>query len=581
MRFAVATLHAIAAAVFSAVVFGFAAGRLNPVVAAASLVLGAAIGLLSLWSSPKSSEPEPWRIEAWGGAALVVFALFAARSFLWLVFRAHDDLWVLSPNNLGDLSLHLTYVRYLANGAPFWPENPIFAGEPLTYPVGIDLFNSLLDFLGVDVLSGFIWVGLIASACTAAMLWRWGRGFAVAGFLFAGGLLGFKIFTTGKLVDFQAEAAWKSLPLALFVTQRGLLYALPAGLALLASWRSRFLEPERATQRLPLWSEWLLYATMPVFHLHTFLFLSFLAAWWFCFVRGAQKHLALVVGLAVGPATFLVWCVTGGFHGASMVSLHPGWMQGDENFFRFWLTNFGLFLPLAIWLVVELFLRRSADTAVACVAPAAIVFLACCIWKFAPWEWDNTKLMLWAYVVVLPSMWQLLFARWPEWLRIVVGVPLFFSGALSLLGGLTGDLVTGEDRSNTTQPRLGYSLQTKRSEIDGAFWAASDIPITDRFIANPNYNHPLLLAGRLVVMGYEGHIWSHGLDPSERKQTVARILNGSPTWREDARRLGARWLFWGDQESEACPDSTRPWEKECPVHATGSWGTIYDLRPGK
>ncbi len=577
MRLALATLHVIAAAVFSGVLLGFAAGRLTPMVAAASLVVGAAIGLLSLRSSGQRAERDSWQIEAWGGAALVVFALFAARSFLWLVFRAGDDLWVFSPNNLGDLSLHLTYVRYLANGASFWPGNPIFAGEPLTYPVGMDLFNSLLDFLGLDVLSGFIWVGLAMSACTAAMLWRWGRGFAVAGFLFAGGLLGFKIFATGKVIDFQADAAWKSLPLALFVTQRGLLYALPAGLALLASWRARFLDPTRATQRLPLWSEWLLYATMPVFHLHTFLFLSCVAAWWFCFVKGAQKHLALVVGLAVAPATFLVWCVTGGFHGASMISLHPGWMQGSDNFFVFWLTNFGLFLPLVAWLVVELFRHREANAAIPWVAPAALVFLACCIWKFAPWEWDNTKLMVWSYLIVLPSMWQLLFARWPEWVRVIVGVPLFFSGALSLLGGLTGDLVTGEDRSNTLQPHIGYSLQTKRSEIDGVFWAASDIPIADRFIANPNYNHPLLLAGRLVVMGYEGHIWSHGLDPSERKQTVARILNGSETWREDARRLGARWLFWGDQESEACPDSARPWEKECPIHATGDWGTIYDL----
>lgn len=574
MRLAVATLIAAAAAVLAAIALAFAAGSLTPAVALASLCAGVVAGGFSLWSM-RSREPS--RIDPWGGAALVFFALFALRCFLWLVFAAGDEWWVFSPNNLGDLSLHITYVRYLANGAPFWPESPIFAGEPLTYPVGADLLNSLLALLGLDVMRGFIWAGLIASACTAAMLWRWGRGFAVAGFLFAGGTLGFEFFREWRLIDYQAEAAWKSLPLALFVTQRGLLFALPAGLALLASWRARAFEPARREHILPLWCEWLLYAAMPVFHLHTFLFLSLVAAAWFGFVGKVRRHLGVLVALAFAPATALVWCVTGGFHGASMISLHPGWMQGEQNFFVFWLVNFGVFLPLVLWLVVELIRRRGPASAVALTAPAAIVFLACCVWKFAPWEWDNTKLMLWSYLAVLPALWHVLLARWPEWARAVVCFALFFSGGVSLLGGMRGELVTGEDRTNTVLPQLGYSLGTLRSEIDGAAWAARDIPITDRFLAHPNYNHALLLAGRLTLMGYEGHLWSHGLDPTVRKADIARVLDGQPGWRETAQRLGARWLFWGSQERAAHPDSTQPWRAECRLHAAGEWGAIYDL----
>jgi len=67
-----------------------------------------------------------------------------------------DAIKVLSPNNLGDLSLHLTYIRYLANGAAFWPDNPIFASGPLTYPVGIDLFDSLLKLIGVEAVSKYL-----------------------------------------------------------------------------------------------------------------------------------------------------------------------------------------------------------------------------------------------------------------------------------------------------------------------------------------------------------------------------------------------------------------------------------------
>jgi len=58
----------------------------------------------------------------------------------------------------------------------------------------------------------------------------------------------------------------KASRMALFATQRGLLYALPAGLALLISWRSRlFGAQDEREWRLPLWGEVLLYGSMPLF----------------------------------------------------------------------------------------------------------------------------------------------------------------------------------------------------------------------------------------------------------------------------------------------------------------------------
>ena len=42
---------------------------------------------------------------------------FGLRAFCWLVFVNGDSIYVLSPNNLGDLPLHLTYIRYFAKGA--------------------------------------------------------------------------------------------------------------------------------------------------------------------------------------------------------------------------------------------------------------------------------------------------------------------------------------------------------------------------------------------------------------------------------------------------------------------------------
>jgi hypothetical protein len=583
MRFALFFLHAVAASVLAGLGLGFVFGKLTGSIAWVALGAGALAGALAL-RAPRGPARERWQIDAFGGLALLVFALFALRSFLWLVFAARDTIRVFSPNNLGDFSLHLTMVEALSQGAPIWPESPIYAGSPLVYPVGMNLFNSLLVLSGVDVLGSFIWVGLAASAAAAAMLWRWGRGFVVAGFLFAGGTHGFEILRRGVLIDYQSDAAWegievawKSLPLAMFVTQRGLLYALPAGLALLASWRARFLETGQREHRLPLASEVLLYAAMPIFHLHTFLFLSLIAAVWFLAMQQARRHLRMVVLAAFAPASALAWCATGGFSGGSMLAWHPGWMQGGQGAV-FWLMNFGVLPALVAWLGWRLFTRKGPRSAVLLAAPAVGLFLVCCFVRFAAWEWDNTKLMIWSYLALLPVLWSELLAREPDWRQAVWCFLLFFSGAVSLAGGLVGKPVgeTAAERLQQRQPAIGYSIAI-RSEVAGLRWAAREIPITDRFVGHPTFNHPALLAGRTMAMGYEGHLWSHGIDYRERKAAVEGILRGDPGWREAARDLGVRWLFWGELEAAEYPDSKKPWTRECRTHGEGSWGALYDL----
>ena len=52
---------------------------------------------------------------------------------------------------------------------------------------------------------------------------------------------------------------------------------------------------------------------------------------------------------------------------------------------------------------------------------------------------------------------------------------------------------------------------------------------------------------------------------------------GAPDWRERARALQARYLFWGEEEKRAYPASLQPWRDKAAVVGSGTWGTIYDL----
>src|SRR4051812_41294917 len=177
MHYAASILYGVVVAVLSGVALGFTHHGLDRDAATVALCLGFLVTFAGWLHArrQKGGEPRPRGFEWF---PVVLFGLFSVRAFLWLIFREQDDLTVLAPNNLGDMSLHLTYIEYLANGAPFWPDNPIFASGKLAYAVGIDLFNSLLVLAGIDTVRGLVWVGLIGAVLSGMALWRWGRGFA-------------------------------------------------------------------------------------------------------------------------------------------------------------------------------------------------------------------------------------------------------------------------------------------------------------------------------------------------------------------------------------------------------------------
>ncbi len=565
MRIAVATLGFIYTAVLAALGLGFALQGLSPAVGWISLILGAG-GATLLGRAVKAADPLP--LKFWDWAVLGVFALASLRAFLWLIFLTGDEIRVLSPNNLGDMSLHLNFIRNFASGVPLWPENPILSGVPLTYPLGADLLNSILEVCGFDTVRGLVWVGLMGAALTGYALWRWGGAFGVAAFLFNGGLAGFAALRTWLMTDFQQELTWKNLFLAMFVTQRGLLVALPAGLLLLYAWRERWFRSGR--QLLPVWVQILFYAAMPIFNIHAFLFLSLTLLAIFCARKPARMPLIKLVGMAFVPATMGMLLVTGKFSAASGLRWAPGWVWGDTNWAEFfsswgpgflaelilpWAWNFGLTLPLMVILGVVLFYRKDAE-ARCFVWMALLVFAACCVVAFAPWAWDNMKLIMWSWLVVAPYIWTRLLRplAWPA--QAAVCFALFFSGAVSLCGGL--------DR------REGYVIGY-RSELAGWQYATRDIPATSRFACVPDYNHPLILIGRRVACGYEGHLWSHGLAFREKLDLLKESFDGRISWSESAPELGVDWLGLRPRDlALVIPPGEAP--------RTTDFGALYDLR---
>lgn len=554
-RFTLSGLLGMAGSSLSATVLGTFFGQLSFPVALIALAVGCGLAVAGWRSAAPTPSPKPSLLE-W--ILIIFFAAACLRSFLWLTTWDGDQLKVLSRNNLGDLSLHWHYIQYLASGSNFWPDNPTLTGVAIRYPLGVDLFNALLLICGVPLMRGLVWVGLAGSFFAGYALFRWGRAFAIAGLLFNGGVTGFAFFFTWQLQDFQAALAWKNLFLAIFVTQRGFLFCLPAALLLLDSWRSRI---SGQAPPMPFWCELVLYSVMPLFHFHTFLFLSITLGTSVLLGKNQLRpHALQLVAIALVPATWLTLLVTENFKASGVISLKPGWMQEDIPFLQFWFGNFGLWLFL--WLVLLLLaLRRKDPELRAFLFPSLLVFALCSLFLFAPWDWDNTKLLIWAYLSSLPVIWQHLVSPLSSWLRVGVCFVTFFSGAVSLLGGLR-------------EP--GFHL-AYRSEIDALRQPLTAISVRETIAAAPEYNHPLVYLGRKMVMGYEGHLFGHGLPYADVHRDLKALMLGLPEWQQAARRLGATYLFWGPHEAKAFPESTKAWEKSCQIVIETPSGPLYRL----
>jgi hypothetical protein len=706
MKWLTAVLTFVNLSVISGLLLGMAGKGLNTLTAALALVCGAAFAVAAFLGTSDPAgrektanppEPEPKSRNAtesqpntgiraalmryrrvWFWAMAVFFAMFAVRSFCWLFYIDGSDYKIQSPNNLGDLSLHLTLIKTFANGVPLWPDNPIYVSSQLRYPAGIDLFNALLSLVHVDLITGLTWVGLVASLATFYAFYRWGGPFAVAGFLFNGGIAGFQFFKTWKFLDYQGTAAdiahkpiaWKSIPLSMFVTQRGWLYAIPAALVVFWHWREKFFRPDVAVAGdvssvaaatpdgsgqpvevglqgyrkgpLPFWAALALYASMPLYNIHTFLALTVVFIFalvlerpsevkfmvdltrneslsglgrlishpktWPEIFRGApiRRHAAAMLATALVPASFFVWLVTDHFRAASVLQWHPGWAQDSQEFaapffrmggtanfgsstmfgsllqktwngviapfFQFWLTNFGLWIPLALGLVGLVGWRiwksgwRWGDRPpadVAFVVPAVLIFAVGYFFKTAPWEWDNLKLMVWGYFLILPFLWSDILGRWAFPERAAICVALFGSGFVTLLGGLSAG-------------HPGFGL-IERARLDYAGAAMRPLPMEARFAAWPTFNCPVSLQGRKVVAGYPGHLWTEGFDYTSVNNQLTALMNGAANWRDAAQSLGVRYIFWGQDEKANYQSSSRPWEATSFLVASGDWGAIYDL----
>ena len=516
-------------------------------------------------------------------------------------------------NNFGDLPFHISAITRFAYGQNFPPEDPTFSGVPFTYPFITDFVSAMFLRAGATLRDSMLIENYIVGVALVGVLHRFGQqllrdrtaailtpvliilngGFGWAMFLRDANKAEGGVFEVLKniqhsytiLPDVNAGWRWGNAVTSLLVTQRGFLLGIPLAAIVFGQWwialrrsdegksndevqskkvkgkkedqgnNSKIDSPVKSSFLFP-FSFFLFPSTkrmiaagaiaglLPLVHAHSFVVVMAMAG---CLAlinwkKWREWAAFFVVTVAIaGPQLF--WST---HHSAvstgSFIGIEYGWGHGQENIIWFWLKNTGLFIPL---LIAALIWKRDdylvSRQLLFFYLPFTLCFIVPNVVRMAPWIWDNVKVLFYWWIASAPIVALLLARLWQGnvWNRVLAGaffVVLTLAGALDVFALVTGHGDYGEfDRDG-----VAFAEQIKQQT-----------PPRAMILHAPIHNTPIFLTGRRSLMGYPGHIWTHGLAYGEREYEIKRIYAGAPDAPALLAKYGVDYVAVGPTEHVA------------------------------
>ena len=504
-------------------------------------------------------------------------------------------------NNFGDLPFHLSVITSFAFGNNFPPEDPTYAGVAFTYPFISDFVSAVFVQCGADLRQSMFIENFILGLAFVGLVHRWAlvmlrdRLAAIITpliVLLNGGMGWILLFEKagtnegglfGVLMDLppsftvipETTWRWGNAVSALLVPQRGFLMGLPLATIAFTQWwiatdktrpsettgpakKTRATAKQKAKQKLepheqtrfPLTMRRMIAAgvaagLLPLVHAHSFVVVMAMAG---CLallqIRWREWFAFFAVASAIAIPQLLWSTMNSAVDASSFFAWEVGWDHGQENPVYFWFKNTGIFIPL---LLAAVLIKNGGYVVPRRVLifylPFALCFIIPNFVKMAPWIWDNIKVLYYWWLASAPLVALLLAKLWHGgWSRRVIALLLF--GCVTLAGAL--------DVAGIAMRSVKYQV----FEADGLRFAelvkAQTAP-RSLIIHAPVHNTPVFLTGRRSLMGYPGHIWTHGLQFVQREGEIKRIYLGAPDAEQLIRHYGIEYLVLGPQERVVTP----------------------------
>lgn len=203
----------------------------------------------------------------------------------------------------------------------------------------------------------------------------------------------------------------------------------------------------------------------------------------------------------------------------SFFAWHLGWDRGNDNPLWFWFKNTGLFIPLILTALLWVGKQRLVSRRLLLFyLPFTLCFIVPNLIKMAPWVWDNIKVLFYWWLASAPIVALLLARLWHQ-----RGLPRVLAVVLFVCVTLAGSV----DVATIVLSSAKYQV-FDRQGIQFAEIVKGETEPRARIVHAPVHNHPVFLTGRRSLMGYPGHIWTHGLEYREREGEIKRFYAGGP-----------------------------------------------------
>jgi hypothetical protein len=495
-------------------------------------------------------------------------------------------------NIWGDWAVHLRNSTFFANQTSITLENPIYSGSTFYYPYLSSYLSAILQQLGLSIDLSMTLPTMILSMTLPPVLYIFGRritGRKSSGIIFtyivllSGGIGGIvKLITDLTKGNFFWEknayspllytdirdasgsysntGVWfMNFVISEFFPQRAFLSAIHIALFVIYMHRTvtyEFLKVYKTKRTMYLNSYAIfasaLFGILPIIHTHSFIALGILLpiATFYLFAQKLIKNKSIsnkyyfqdfikFSSSLFLPATIIGFSILFVFvfdFKSSQVFIHSisWWVPNQDatvNPILYWWNNAGLFIVLGFISYISGKAFRPYFFG------ALVIFIAANFISFQPWHYDNLKLLTYWYIIwALPISYFLVSLKKKLlFFKIVLFILLTISGTADIIS------LSISTRSGIT---LSSSTEYEYSQIVNEFTEKDAL-----ILSATNHDNPISVSsGRRLFLGYEGWLWSYGIDTSIRRQEVNEIYSGSQYGFELVQREGIDYISIGPNE---------------------------------
>lgn len=445
----------------------------------------------------------------------------------------NGDVMVGPPMLYGDTAVHVAYTTKIAYAA-FPPDNPLFANTPLVYPYMPHLTSALFIHFGLPLRLALyvpqfffvvamlvLLIKFIRKFCSwqgtlfAITVFFLGQGWGIIPFIKSWIARESFVAFTQRVGDLTHNDTYgmqfANILTGVLIPGRSMVPGMVIGLIIVLIVLTQRHLRYKTTLILGL-----LLGLLPLWHTHSFIYIFITLGWWMVFsMHGSLsdkiKHILLILGLTSVISLPVAINIFERASETSFIYLISGWMRGEENIVTFWWRNSSLLIPVVILVLIKQNLRDRIFF-----ISSFLVFFIANIVSFQPLAWDNIKLLAWVMI-----FWSILIGRGYDMLgKSNYGKKLIFS-LIFVLGMISGIF-------SLSIPFSESLVLYSQSDIELAEWVKNNTNPKDIFLTQQEHNHPVSnLAGRSVYMGYQGTLWTYGIDYGGREVDSTEVFAGT------------------------------------------------------